>query len=522
MTNNGLTRAGRIFTLTGGMAWLDTTKRMLVRTCWTDMASILSGKSHGVVKGKAGRGKSMFLLFLVFEILLCARSGSASEFIENLKPPPNVVIMYIDRSSNKYRVTTQGIENYNGKAAGVTYCFSDNVDVSDANVGSALTLAVTSGDADVLKEFSKRLQGVGEEQATLYMPSLTVKEMAQVFPTLSQQEVQFKFDIVGGNPRRYQSASLAAPSSKYGRVVADVLSWMFGPSYVPPASPSAIPTVAPTTVPTAQPSAVPSTIPSALPSAAPTAINSDQPTAEQKRKLGRWAIDLVVGALDAAVESRSILPGPAIDSSLFREYIVRADYSKEREDFSSMFLAIVACKLKKEFEADVMGSLKNLFGSSGMGNAFEYTSHIVLANTNAEQICWTSRGRYCKVALGNRRKVLIRNVADIAELKVGDRGVPTTCNFPFIDEVIPPNLGVQFTTGCTHDVPNTSAPQIIEALGLKNEADFTVVFVVPQDVLPLFRFPTNLGAIKMCVTVPEAITETAFKALRNKKRKHSS
>lgn len=446
------------------------------------MAFILSGKSHGVISGKAGRGKSMFLLFLIFEILLCARSGTPSALIENLEPPADVVILYIDRSRKRYRVTTQGIENYNGKAADITYCFSDNVDISDAKVGSALTLAVTSGDTDVLKEFSKRLEGVGDEQARLYMPSLTMDEMAQVFPTLSQQEVQFKFDIVGGNPRKFQSTSYAAPSSKYGHVVVDVLDWLFGPSYIP--------------------------------------ANAGQQTAEQK--LGRWAIDLVLGVLNAALRSRAVPVGPAADSSLFREDIVRADYSQEREDFSSRFLAIVASKLKEEFETDVIDSLKNLFGSSGMGNAFEYTSHVVLANANAEHICLTSEGTYVKVALGNRHKVLIRNVADIANLQVGDRGVPTTCNFPFVDEVIPPNLGVQFTTGRTHKVPNTSGPQIIQALGLASWAEFMVVFVVPRNVLPLFRFPTNLGAMKMSVTVPEVTTDKAFKALfPTKKRKHT-
>lgn len=39
--------------------------------------------------------------------------------------------------------------------------------------------------------------------------------------------------------------------------------------------------------------------------------------------------------------------------------------------------------------------------------------------------------------------------------------------------------------------------------------------------LPYFQFPENLGQMEMCVAVPEAIPESAFNNLRNKKRKFS-
>lgn len=482
MNNNGLSKEDRVFTLTGDSEWVDTTQRMLVRTCWTEMASILCGKHHGLINGKAGRGKSMFLLFFMFEILLCARSGAASALIEGLQPPADVVILYIDRSQNKYLVTPHGIENVvGGCSANITYCFSDNVDISDAKVGSALTLAVTSGDVVVLKEFIKRLEGVGEDQARLYMPSLTVDEMALIFSDLPPEEVQFKFDIVGGNPRKFKIAPPTAPSSKYTKVVSDALNWMFGSSY----------------------------------------FSGDSVQLTAKQKLGRWVIDLLVGMLDAAEESKAVLPGSLTDSSLFREFIVRRDYSKEREGFASLFLALVASKLRETFAADVIDNLMHLFGSSGMGNAFEFTSHIVLAGMNEEHICWTSKGTYKKVKLGDKRKVLIRNVADIANLEEGDRGIPTICNFPFIDQVIPPNIGVQFTTSHSHEVSNKCVPDILEALGLTDGAEFMLVFVVPPEVLRDFHFPGNLGHMEMCVTVPEAITEKAFRGLRNRKRKFS-
>eukprot|EP01033_Poteriospumella_lacustris_P017567 gene17567-12571_t len=437
------------------------------------MASILCGKPRGMIYGKAGRGKSMFLLFFMFEILLCARSGTASELIEGLEPPADVVILYVDRSQTKYLMTTHAIKiDTDENSADITYCFSDGVDISDATVGSVLTLAVTSGD-EVLKEFTKRLQGVGEDQVQLDMPSPTLDEMALIFSALAPEEVQFKFDIVGGNPRKFKMAPPIPPSSKYTKLVSDALDWMFGSSYLP----------------------------------------GDSVQLTAKQKLGRWAINVLVGTL---VRPRSLM-----DSSLFREFIVRRDYSYERVTFASLFLALVASKLKETFAADVIENLQYLFGSSGTGNAFEYTSHVVLADLNNEQICWTSKGKYKKVKLGDKRKVLIRNVADIADLEEGGRGIPTICNFPFIDQVIPPNIGVQFTTSHSHEVSNKCVPDILEALGLTDGAEFMLVFVVPPEILPDFHFPGNLGHMEMCVTVPEAITEKAFKGLRNRKRKFS-
>lgn len=78
-----------------------------------------------------------------FEILQCARSGTASELIKGLQPTADVVIVYIDRSKKMHRMTTQTIETIDTIGSGITFCVSDNVDIADANVGSALTLAVT-------------------------------------------------------------------------------------------------------------------------------------------------------------------------------------------------------------------------------------------------------------------------------------------------------------------------------------------------------------------------------------------
>ena len=75
-------------------------------------------------------------------------------------------------------------------------------------------------------------------------------------------------------------------------------------------------------------------------------------------------------------------------------------------------------------------------------------------------------------------------------------------------------MGLQMTTSPTHEGSTNSLPEILRALNIAAEV-FTVVFVVPNEVLPFFTFPGNLGAVKMYVTVPTAATQDAFETLKD-------
>jgi hypothetical protein len=479
MKSESLTQDGRVWILGGGSQWMDSTNRMLVRDSWTGIASILTKKRNAILRGKAGRGKSLFLLFFMFEILLCAKNGVASNLINDLQPPRDVVIAYVDRSGTKHCVTVTGVKIISdpGWPAHVSYCFSDNRDVTDANVGSLLTLAVASGVEAVLQEFSKRIDGISSGlKADLCMSSLSLQEMALIFSDMGEEERQFKFDVVGGNPRKFTAEAVVVEDEQFHDFVQEVLVWMFGEDYLP----------------------------------------SDGATPTTTQRLGSWAVNLLVGTL---INAPAV---PKTDSSLFKEYIVREDHTVQREQFASTFLSLVAGLLEEKVETNVMPGLKHLVGATGRGCAFEYSSRIVLARTRAEHICWSSSGRYVKMALGDKRNVLIRSIDDIKTLQPGERGIPTICNFLLVGEVIPPDIGVRFTTSHTHTVPATSAQPVIDALGLSTQAKFTVVFVVPREVLPDFVFPSNLGQIRMCVTIPEAVTDEEFKRLRKKRKRSES
>jgi hypothetical protein len=303
-----------------------------------------------------------------------------------------------------------------------------------------------------------------------------------VFPRLSEEEVQFKFDVVGGNPRKFYGAFQADVARPFYDVVSGALHWMFGAAYMP---------------------------------------SAEDGEHTKKQKLGQWAIDLVVEALGSARCSARGSYARQLCYTLFTEHTVGDGCYLHREQFASVFLGLVAGRLQDTCKNGDREWIRALF-SFRLRNAMEYSSHITLDSMDAYHICWSSTGEYVHMPLGNKRKVLIRTMADVAQLQEGERGVPTMCDLLFVDEIIAPNIGVTFTTSNTLDrFPFLSAQPTLEALGLEADAAaFTVVFVVPRAVLPKFVFPTNLSKIQMCVTVAEAITDAAFKKLC-KKRKRS-
>lgn len=459
-------------TLNNGAPWMDSTKEMLVRDCWKDLMNLVLSKKNVLLRGKAGRGKSMFALFMIFEILTCAMEKKTSPLLcpPGKAFPEDPLIVYVDREGNRHKVTLSSVSLLapGGWPPGVHYYVSDNVDITEANIGSHLTMGITSGEADKLKEFRKRISAmVEEDKVIVYMPSLQLEEMSILFPLLSAEAVQFKFDIVGGNPRVIHQDEEVAPESNFYHVVLGAVVWMFGDEYQP----------------------------------------SEAEVQSPQQTLGKWAINVVVSAIELAVQE-SGSSSSMTDSSLFREFVVHGGYKKKIEQFSSRFLGYVAAKLTEAGDANLLTSLKALFGAGGMGSAFEFTAHAKIISEVEDHWCYSSTGRYEQFALGKRRTALIRNVADIANLRPCDYGLPTVCNFPIVDAVLPPDLALQMTISDRHEVSAEKLADIRAGM-IVNET-FNIVFVVPDRIVPDFTFPKNLGDTRMWITVPGKVTRAAL------------
>jgi len=93
-----------------------------------------------------------------------------------------------------------------------TFLLMDNVD-SNLNVSDKeLNLGLTSGDIEVIKDFKKRCFEARDLGKTYTMQALDLNVMALMFPHLLHDERQFRFDVLGGNPRMFlclESSSLS-------------------------------------------------------------------------------------------------------------------------------------------------------------------------------------------------------------------------------------------------------------------------------------------------------------------------
>jgi hypothetical protein len=308
------------------------------------------------------------------------------------------------------------------------------------------------------------------------MPSLELGEMKLIFCGHSDEELQFKFDIFGGNPRVFSDNCGSLTQSKYYFIVHNALHWLFGDDFVP----------------------------------------RDDECTTARQRMGAWAINIIVDRLESAS------PSTNTDSSLFKHYLVDEKCFKKMECFVSTSLFFIAAALQERCDETIMSSLKKLFGASGIGNAFEMVAHKNLLASNEIHLCLDAKGNVVELSLGGRTKVLVRTIADLSQLKDGEYGFPTICNFPLVDAVLPPDIALNMTVGNYHKGAALRLPEITGAMRI-DANQFKIVFVVPQEGIRDFQFPKDLGDAQMFLTTPDCITKNALEALRpsTKKRKSS-
>jgi hypothetical protein len=220
----------------------------------------------------------------------------------------NPRIAFLDRDKSLYLVTKLSIQLFGSPQELVSltgkphYFFSDNQDVNEANAGSFVTMALSSGDTEVLKEFTKRMEEArtfGKPAFELVMPGLELEEMLLVFPSIAAEQVIFHFDVVGGNPRLFFSERIADNNSSYYLLVSELVGKIF-------------------------------------------------PSQSSQNK--QWAINIVCSALDTATKSIS---NDALDSSTFKDFEVSVSDEgvvKKGEVFSSRFMGLVASRIHRVCE----------------------------------------------------------------------------------------------------------------------------------------------------------------------------
>lgn len=215
----------------GTIKFGDTT--LLVRQSWIELKnSILSGPAKGkhiLLRGKAGRGKSSFVSYLIFAILLNARwssTRSRDELLagsEEQEPPErqikrrmtsfegdeerirrrtNPVITFVthgDEGSVTIRLSLDDMVVCQGAPAGSHYYINDYVSGGNTKfLGSFLTMGVTSKEKQK-ERFEKNLAEEGGTKFMMLSPS--IEELRLMFDGLPEEDLNRLIEVVGHNPR---------------------------------------------------------------------------------------------------------------------------------------------------------------------------------------------------------------------------------------------------------------------------------------------------------------------------------
>jgi hypothetical protein len=478
---------------------------LLVRQEWIKLKNIiLSGSevAHKLLflRGIAGRGKSSFVYYLMYCILINAK-GSKKRKIENNEHAlpvclTNPCILYQRNKSDesnevvRFTLVLDGHSVVPSRPKGTHYFIADmpEGDITRTALGECLTMAVSSDDAGK-NEFVKRVLDFGGK--VYVMPSPTLEEMFSIYQSLvisggarimSDEEIQFRFDVVGGNPRIFNASSDSSieDDDEYCPLIDEACN-------------------------------------DVLLNTTPTRIN--------------WVKFVVMTYIKRAKDGNGAVGTTA--NSLFRHYEVTEVTSTTRTyrlTFASTFMRFLAGKIRDKFTTDSQGFLTMLFGRSGVGNCHEYDAHNFFCGlTSANHPCWKLKDKkWVELPLGggHRQKVIFRNINSISTaLGISARVVlryllPSISNLALIDSIIPaippaviPDV-LQMTVSDKHRGATSRMAEIRNELG--NPATVRMIFVVPESVIAKFNFPTDMPEyVEMYVTVAKAVTLAEAKKLRS-------
>eukprot|EP01038_Epipyxis_sp_PR26KG_P009767 gene9767-13138_t len=176
--------------------------------------------------------------------------------------------------------------------------------------------------------------------------------------------------------------------------------------------------------------------------------------------------------------------------------------------YTSPFMKFLAGCMKDEAEANLWNSLKEFFGASGKGVAFEFVGHKKLIAT-AQSYNMSPRAQKNKkqhqINFFQFPRVLFRTVEDINLLPDFNYGLPLSCNFALVDAVIQPNIMLQFTIANTHgkvgDINKYN--QIREQLRGTLESHILVFVLKPENVdsFKPIGIPNDLTFYKMTYVI---------------------
>jgi hypothetical protein len=454
---------------------------LYVRECFSTLWGLVRTNQHCILRGKSGRGMSVFLLWLAIRLMLeddvpdtdevdgdfqfLSEAPLVARLQDTVPRPPRapgnpqrmrpVVVAYIHSSgdlflTSKNRPCRQfAANNYTREVVEqADYVVVDNpVTLGYGKIATVLVCDVDSSLASCAL------------LPRVYFPPPTFEEVRGILAVDGAADLRFAFDVFGGNLRVIFDLVTTFPTPQSvndirddehpaGSAVRTALGLLFHPDFMSPANPKYVLTV--------------------------------------------WAYRHITETLSAHDGAGSTPAG------LFREQPATELFENGPETYASVFMGVVANLLGKE-AASTWGSVENMTRVRSWESAYEYDSLITLLQTR-------TRDTWCRVLFPTAEAEAyepltlalttpVVRISTLSDLKCAEpQGwsdgaclLPTRPSFPLIDMVVAPRTLIQLSP-LKRQGTIAQLDEIATALGQPAEK-LLVVYVVPNDQVRTLTAP---------------------------------
>ena len=414
------TRQGNILKFEDGTLWGDDVAELYERPCYIEIYLKILNMKAVLLKGTPGIGKSLFIFWFIYKLVLQAKEndGAIPTFIYRNRKGEEYFL-----SSSKDCVTTVSRSKF-GMVA--------DFHISDTNADSTahankLCMHVCSVHNVHFKEYLNNVVGTkGGFGIDFHMPTYSISEVEEYFGAKQQRSVLlFLYDVFGGSLRLINQVLVRKVSSSAGaetELIEEELKYYFSDELVDGASLVVL----------------------------MKTLNISGGTATSIWSNCVNVISSILRSLGEKDSSTNDIQ--LVRRSLFRHYIVEKIFDSDCEAWSSGFMKSLAGCIVQKANSEILKELRNVFGNSGMGVMFEREAFRELYENlkdgrqyEIKKMFASGTTRPDLFSVQVTRRVFIRSIDDIKQLKDGEVGVPTICNFPLVDFVLKPNWFLQMT-----------------------------------------------------------------------------
>jgi hypothetical protein len=452
---------------------------LYVRECFSTLWGLVRTNQHCILRGKSGRGMSVFLLWLAIRLMLeddvpdtdevdgdfqlLSEAPLVARLQDTVPRPPRapgnpqrmrpVVVAYIHSSGDLFLTSKDkpcrqfAANNYTREVVEqADYVVVDNA----VTLGYGKIATVLTCDVDSPLPSCALLPRV-------YFPPPTFEEVRGILVVdAAAADLRFAFDVFGGNLRVTFDLVTTFPTPQSvndirddehpaGSAVRTALALLFHPDFMNPANPKYVLTV--------------------------------------------WAYRHITKALSAHEGRGSALAG------LFREQLATELFEKGPETYASVFMGVVANLLRKG-AASTWGSVENMTRVRSWGGAYEYDPLTTLLQTRKRdtwcRVLFPTAGADAYEPLTLALTTPVVRISTLSDLKCAEALgwsdgaclLPTQPNFPLIDMVVAPRTLIQLSPLKSQGTI-AQLEDIATALGQPVQ-DLLMVYVVPNDQVRTF------------------------------------